>query len=134
MSYADQDKVKILTKEVAVGIKDDTIYSELLSRAIDYADNKINNKLDENNIPPPSGNNAKLTEAGNLYAAAMIFNTYYSSNDTQSPTARTYREDADELVKGYIKNIEKTTENNDLYSISTIQGHSLREVLHNRED
>ncbi len=126
MTYANITAVLDLTKEVKMGIHNDETYEALQTKAIDYADKKINNKLKKQSVPLPTTSEietlkSKLTsedeaikkeaekdpltgifEAGNLYAAAFIFTTYYSSSDTISPTSKAYQTDADEFVEGYI--------------------------------
>jgi len=126
LTYADITAVLNLTKEVKTGMHNDEAYDALQAKAIDYADKKINNKLKKNSVQIPTTTEiedlkSKLTsedesikkeaekdpltsifEAGNLYAAAFIFTTYYSSSDTISPTSKSYQTDADEFVDGYI--------------------------------
>lgn len=126
MTYADTTSVSNLTKEIEAGMHSDEAYAALQVKSINFADKKINNKLKKNNVPIPTNTDIEtlktqltsedetikekaeveplnsLIEAGNLYAAAFIFTTYYSSNDSISPTSKSYQTDADEFVEGYI--------------------------------
>lgn len=103
MTYADDEDIKGMTQEVKDALPPER-YTKALQLAIPHAEIKIRNKLLKNNITPPSTNDT-LTNAANLYAAAFIFDTYYSGNETSSPTSKSYKEDADELVEGYIQTI-----------------------------
>lgn len=126
MTYAVITAVEDLTKEVKVGMHNNDAYNALQTKAIDYSNRKVNKKLRDDSVPIPATTDidtlkTKLTstdasvkeeaendplisliEAGNLYAAAFIFTTYYSSSDTISPTSKSYQTDADEFVDGYI--------------------------------
>lgn len=106
--YAEHARVIELTNEVKEGLHDDNKYENLLVRGLGYSDRKINSKLRKNNITTPAITDEDLTEAGNLYAAYLIFNTYYSSNDRTSPAAAAYKTDADEFLLAYIETVNRT--------------------------
>lgn len=107
MVYADDGVVTTLTNEISNAMNDEDDFNALLTRAIQYSDRKINNKLADEDLTTFTEGDTNipedLQEAGNLYAAALIFNTYYSSNDRSSPAASSHRNDADDFVKAYIK-------------------------------
>lgn len=100
MVYANSDSIQTLTNEVLSQTTEEK-YTNLLSHAINHAERKIQSKLQKQGLTPPSSD-VDLTEAANLYAAAFIFDTYYSGNETSSPTVKSYKADADEFVEGYI--------------------------------
>lgn len=109
-TYADPLEVQKLTREIREGLHNTEDYEDLLVRALTYSDRKIGNKLKKANITLPVPGNDDLSEAGNLYAAYLIFNTYYSGNDRTSPTAAGYKSDADEFVEAYIKSALHNTD------------------------
>lgn len=113
MNYADTAAVKILTKEIVEAMDDDEAYNSLLTQAVNHADRKINRQLRKNNVPTPTSSEDDLVEAGNLYSATFIFDTYYSDNETRSPSARTWEEDADNSVKDYIDTYLSENMNNE---------------------
>jgi len=110
MSYAVKLRVQRLVKTI---IKDftSTTYTTLETDAIEYSDNKINSALRKESIPIPTVPNPlpddspinDLVEAGCLYAAAYIFNDYFSAHDRNSSATTTYRSDADTFLNNYIK-------------------------------
>ncbi|BDZ68595.1 hypothetical protein [Methanobacterium ferruginis] len=114
MTYAVSEEVTNLTNEIMEPMTTD-VANATLTKAISHAEIKINSKLRKNNIDistipdtveekDPINN---LIEAGTLYAAAFVFDTGYSGNETSSPAVRTYRSDADELVDAYIEIIRE---------------------------
>jgi hypothetical protein len=128
-TYADPTEAQKLTREVREGLHNSDDYEDLLVRALKYSDRKINNRLKKEGIGTPAAADEDLMEAGNLYAAALIFNTYYSSNDRTSPTAAAYKNDADEFLESYIDGLEKTDTEQSKYQSSKLPGHTIREVL-----
>lgn len=111
MVYANTTDIETLTKEIKndASVTDEE-YTALQTKASSLADKKINNKLRVKNVPIPTSledleNNDPLNdliEAGNLFAAALMFDTYYAGNETPSPSSKTYKDDANSLVDGYI--------------------------------
>lgn len=110
MTYADQSAVTTLTQSVSTSMNDSESYNQLLNLALTHADNKVNSTLRRNMIPIDSQNNPNLAsnqniqDAANLYAAAFLINTFYSDNDTASPTATSYTKDADSFLDDYVNN------------------------------
>ena len=130
MTYAEQTTVEKRTVELKPN-NDSTNYDSILTDSLDHAEGKINLGLIQNNIPLPKSvdvENLKtqlqsedediqveakqdplynLINAANLYAAAFLFDTYYSSNDNISPTSTSYKKDADAFLQGYITIIQE---------------------------
>lgn len=108
MTYADSDDLETMTNEVKEAMGD-VNYLSLSTLAITHGDRKVNNKLQEKDVPIPESPEEgeeyddRIIGAATLYAAAFILNTYYSGNDNISPTAKAYTEDADNLINGYIE-------------------------------
>lgn len=128
-TYADPNEVQKLTREIKEGLHNTDDYEDLLVRALSFSDRKINNRLKKEGISIPVQNDEDLAEAGNLYAAYLIFNTYYSGNDRTSPTAAGYKADADEFIEAYIDSLEKTEETQSRYQSSQLPGNTIRDVL-----
>ena len=127
--YADPDEVQKLTREVREGLHNTDDYEDLLVRALTYSDRKINNRLKKEGISTPVPGDDDLSEAGNLYAAYLIFNTYYSDNDRTTPTAAGYKADADEFIEAYIDSLEKTEDTQSRYQSSQLQGNTIHDIL-----
>ena len=98
--YADSDDVTALTSELNP-TDGSTKYTTLLDIAMADSDSKIMNVLTKNNITIPTSDE-DLTQIANLYSAAFMFNIYYSSNDTTSPTTTIFTKDADTRLQNYI--------------------------------
>lgn len=112
VTYADSEVVAELAKEVIANT--DKNAAPTIEKAIRHAEIKINGKLRRAKISIPSVPEFReslddedplnnLLEAGDLYAAAFVFSTYYSGSDYTSPAVKDYRADADELVDAYIE-------------------------------
>jgi hypothetical protein len=114
MTYANPATVQILTLKVKPK-KNTTNYDSLLQIAIDDSEDTINNELMQKNVPIPiipTDIDEKdplntLFKAANLYAAAFIFNTYYSGNAALSPVSIDYNKKADAKLANYIEIIHE---------------------------
>lgn len=117
MTYANSDTVKTLTNEQKPkNPNSSTIkYDTILIQALDHAETKIDSELFKNHVPIPTIPESipkkdplnNLVKAANLYAAAFMFDTYYSSNDNITPTSRSYKTDASDFLQGYIEIIRE---------------------------
>ena len=112
MGYATEDTITNMVKGM-----DQTIKSDYMTNAIDFADSRINSQLIEANITiptnfTPTGTDDPLNfllDAGDLYAAMKIFDMHFISSENRRPTAIQFEKEADDLVSSYIAAYENTT-------------------------
>ena len=116
MTYANNDTVKTLTEELKPSNPNSSTrkYDAILLQALEHAETKIDSELLKNHVPipiipdiiPEKDPLNNLIKAGNLYAAAFMFDTYYSSNDNITPTSRSFKTDASDFLQDYIEIIQ----------------------------
>lgn len=117
MTYADEELVAELCKEATRNSQDSTALDTVIEKGINHAERKINRMLRaaQVKIPivPQDHSTIKdedpllnLFEAGDLYAAKFILDTYYSGVEgVGAPSS--YKSDADDDVNGYIEIIRE---------------------------
>lgn len=115
-NYATQADVEELTTELKPKnpTSDTTRYDATITLAMSHADKKINSKLRKSGVPIPAFSSFSgidgddplndLIEAGNLLAGSFMFDTYYSASDAITPTSKSFKDDANELIDNYVEN------------------------------
>lgn len=122
MGYATEATVTNMVKGM-----DQTIKSDYMTNAIEFADRRINSQLIEANVDIPSNLTPASTsdtinfllDAGNLYAAMKIFDMHFISSENRRPTAIQFEKEADDLIKRYIAVYENTTETTPFRTVGT---------------
>lgn len=100
-TYADETKTETLTEELKSDT-DTTHYDATLLIAYEDSDIEIETELSDKNVPIPSTVPAVLEQVGTLLAAAFMYNDFYTNEETASPTAKVYRDQALSRLGKYI--------------------------------
>ena len=98
-NYADEDAVLVELKKYG---EDGTnvLTPEVLDRILSKADQMVNRKLVNIEIPEPIPD--EIQEAATLYAVARGYDIFMAEQDNRNPTARQNDTDADGILEGYI--------------------------------
>lgn len=101
MTYTDSTTVTKRLKNITGNTG--TIDTDLMTEALQSADNIINSQLDEEGIPIPSDQPDTLVNAATYYTAADILDAQNNMSQNRNPTAKAWEDRGSQLVQSYIK-------------------------------
>lgn len=105
MTYASFTPIQTLTLGITKSLGP-TDTNTLITQAITTSDHRVEHYLTDHNLTPPDSDDL-LTEASNLFSAAMVLDVYYANKDNRSPSAVLFEKQAQELLDEYVSIAEE---------------------------
>jgi hypothetical protein len=95
ITFADEAALTVLVQDVPTNIQETN-----MAQALTFADQRIRNKVQRVTLPHPTPD--AIIQAANLYAAVIILDAYYKSNEARNPAAAAWEKQAKELIDDYL--------------------------------